>query len=352
MKILYAVQGTGNGHMSRAQDVISALMKRASVDVLVSGIQADLELPFPVKYRFRGLSFIFGKKGGVDLLATYKSYRIRKLLKEIKSCPVEKYDLVINDFEPISAWACKLKGVKSIALSHQGALRSKLVPKPFHFDLIGWLVLKYYAPCRDYYSFHFKKYDRNIYSPIIRNEIREHPISNEGHFTVYLPSYGDQKLIKVLSKIKKVKWQVFSKHSKKSYSIKNVAIHPIDKNKFTKSIASATGVLCGAGFETPAEALYLSKKLMVIPMAAQYEQHFNAKSLADLGVPVIPKLSKKHLKMIKKWTKAEQTIPVYFPNETQSIIDKLLQEHLQQEYVGKMQPSTTQLSPLPKFKLS
>ncbi len=46
-------------------------------------------------------------------------------------------------------------------------------------------------------------------------------------------------------------------------------------------------MLCGAGFETPAEALFLGKKLMVIPMKGQYEQHINAASLKELGIPVL-----------------------------------------------------------------
>ena len=67
MKILYAIQGTGNGHLSRAMDVVPCLKAHGNVDILVSGIQSDLILPFPVKYEMRGLSFIFGKSGGVDL---------------------------------------------------------------------------------------------------------------------------------------------------------------------------------------------------------------------------------------------------------------------------------------------
>ena len=57
-------------------------------------------------------------------------------------------------------------------------------------------------------------------------------------------------------------------------------------------MASSTGVLCGAGFETPAEALYLGKKLMVIPMKSQLEQFYNAASLKQLGVPVLKKMKK------------------------------------------------------------
>jgi predicted glycosyltransferase len=58
MKILYAVQGTGNGHITRAIEIIPYLKQRSEVDILVSGIQSDIELPFKVTYRFNGLSFI------------------------------------------------------------------------------------------------------------------------------------------------------------------------------------------------------------------------------------------------------------------------------------------------------
>jgi len=66
MKILYAVQGTGNGHITRAIEIIEYLQKKGDLDILVSGIQSDIELPFKVKYKFSGLSFIFGKNGGID----------------------------------------------------------------------------------------------------------------------------------------------------------------------------------------------------------------------------------------------------------------------------------------------
>ncbi|MET0298839.1 MAG: glycosyltransferase family protein, partial [Flavitalea sp.] len=72
MKILYAVQGTGNGHVCRATEIIPILQKKGEVDILISGTQSDVQLPFPVKYKFGGLGFVFGKKGGVDLLATYR----------------------------------------------------------------------------------------------------------------------------------------------------------------------------------------------------------------------------------------------------------------------------------------
>lgn len=327
MKILYAIQGTGNGHLSRAIDVIPALQKLADVDLLVSGIQADIELPYTVKYRFKGMSFIFGKKGSVDIYATIKSNNIRRFFKEIKSCPVQDYDLIINDFEPISAWAAKVKGVPCFSLSHQGALKSKNIPKPDHNDWLGQFILNHYSPADKHFSFHFKKYDKKMFTPVIRSEIRNQEITQGEHITVYLPAYGDKKLIKVLKKIKHSRFEIFSKHTKRFYKTSNLKIQPINAELFSKSIATSKGVLCGAGFETPSEALFLQKKLMVIPMKRQYEQHFNAAGLKELGVPVIPKLSKKYIGTIKEWVKSDKIIPVDFPDETQQIVEQLLTEY-------------------------
>ncbi len=84
MKILYGVQGTGNGHITRAMTLIPILKKYATVDVLLSGFSYDLSLPFPVTYQFKGLSFCFGKKGGIDYFKTYKKNKLKRFLNEVK----------------------------------------------------------------------------------------------------------------------------------------------------------------------------------------------------------------------------------------------------------------------------
>ncbi|MDP2089040.1 MAG: glycosyltransferase family protein [Flavobacteriaceae bacterium] len=328
MKVLYAIQGIGNGHLSRAIEVVPTLMNRVEVDILVSGIQSDIELPFPVKYRYEGLSFIFGKKGGIDYFLTLKRINLFRVLKEINNCPVENYDLIINDFEPISAWAAKLKGITCISLSHQSALLSPKVPKPKHKDWLSMIILKYYAPTTQKFGFHFKAYDFGIYLPIIRSSIRNAKRKQKEYYTIYLPAYSDERIIEVLSKIENVEWQLFSKHSKNAYTTKNFSVKPIETKSFEKSITRCRGVICGAGFETPAEALYLKKKLLVIPMKGQYEQHINAAGLADLGVLVIQKLDLKFLDIIKNWVESKEIIQVSYPDTTQEIIDNVLSRYI------------------------
>lgn len=327
MKILYAIQGTGNGHLSRAMDIIPVLQKKGELDILISGIQADLSLPYPVKYRYKGLSFIFGKKGGVDLMDTYLKNNSGRIISEIRSLPVENYDLVINDFEPISAWAARIKRVPCVALSHQCAVLSKNAPVPRQKDRLGRFILKNYAPASTSYGFHFASFDEQIYTPVIRKQVRDLEISDKGHYTVYLPSYEDKKLIKTFLKFWDIDWQVFSKHTKKSYSIDNVAIMPINNEDFLQSMASSSGVLCGAGFETPAEALFLNKKLMVIPMKNQYEQQCNAAALEAIGVPVLKNLKGKQASKIENWLQHTSAIKVDFPDMTDRIIEMIMENH-------------------------
>ncbi|MCJ8211003.1 glycosyl transferase [Mucilaginibacter sp. RS28] len=327
MKILYAIQGTGNGHLSRSMDVVPILKEMAEVDVLVSGGQNDLTLPFPVKYKCHGMGFVFGKNGGVDIWKTFYKSRFRKFINEVNELPVENYDLVINDFEPVSAWSCYIKDKPCIGLSHQAAVLSENVPQPEVTDRFGKLVLKQYAPVTDKYGFHFKSFGDKIYTPVIRQQVRNQEVTNLGHYTVYLPAYDDERLIRHLSEYRDVKWDVFSKHNKKTLKHKNIIIQRIDNEKFIASMASSAGVLCGAGFETPAEALFMKKKLLVIPMKNQYEQQLNAAALKSMGVPVIKSLKLKHSEVINAWLQNDSIIPVDYPDITRQVIERVLNEH-------------------------
>ncbi len=324
MKILYAIQGTGNGHLSRARDIIPRLQKKGEVDLLVSGCKADIPLPFKVKYCFNGLSFVFGKKGGIDYFETFKKNNLKKLFREIKQLPVDDYDIIINDFEPVSAWACYLKNRHCIGLSHQIGVINKNAPHPSKRDFIGNSVLKYYAPVTRKYGFHFLPYDKNIFTPVIREEVRNLIVTNNGHYTVYLPAYGDKEIIKMLSCFPEIEWQVFSKHSNENYITDNIQVFQIQNDQFLKSIASSEGVLCGAGFETPAEVLYLQKKLMVIPMKGQYEQQCNATALKALGVTVLKSLKIKHMDKMRDWLQEQSLIVIALPDETEAVLNIIL----------------------------
>ncbi|MFM8849414.1 MAG: glycosyltransferase family protein [Cytophagales bacterium] len=326
MNILYAIQGTGNGHLSRAIDIIPELKKYGSLDLFVSGAQAEVVLPYPVKYKSKGLSFYFGKSGGINFLKTFQKNSSKDVIKEIKNFPVEKYDLVVNDFEPITAWACRRKEVKIVSLSHQAALLSKKAPRPKIVDPFGEWMLKNYAPVKKYVGFHFEEYDKNIFTPVIRQAIRQAKVKDHGHYTVYLPAYDDKKLVQRLLKLDKIKWHIFSKHTKRPYHVGRISVFPVSGADFIESVVSSSGVLCGAGFETPAEVLHMNKKLLVVPMKSQYEQHCNAAALKKLGVPVLKKVKKKSIKKIGQWLEEAKPLNLEFPDVAGEAVEYMLEK--------------------------
>nr|MBK9650841.1 glycosyl transferase [Bacteroidota bacterium] len=325
MKILYAIQGTGNGHLSRAFEIVPQLKKHATVDVLISGKQYDLKPPFDIKYHYNGMYFVFGKNGGIDMLETFNQLKSKQFLKEIKQLPVTAYDLVVSDFEPVSSWACNRHGIPCIGLSNQIATLHPLAPKPNNIASFGKMILKHYSPTTQDFGIYYNALDKNIFTPVIRNQLRQIKIENKEHVTVYLPSFEEEKIIKRLSAFPDILFEVFSKHTHKHFKTKNIKVAPLNNDMFLKSFATGNGLITNAGFGATTEALYLGKKLLVIPMKNQYEQQCNAAMLKRMGVTVLKNFKKKRLPEIDTWLNSNKIINVNYTDNAQIIAHTLLE---------------------------
>jgi len=326
MKILYAVQATGNGHISRAIQILPYLKQYGEVDIFLSGENANLNVGMPVKYSSKGLSLFYGNSGKLDYYTMFKKFSLKRIWNEAKQLPVEKYDLVLNDFESITSLACKFKNVPSIQFGHQASFQSALTPRPKKKDILGEFILKSYAPSTKYLGLHFESYDTNIYNPIIKSEIIEANAVNEGHVTVYLSHYSNAVLEQYLLAIPEIKFEVFSKEIKTAFVKKNIYYYPISNTLFTQSMIKSAGVITGAGFETPAEAMYLGKKLMCLPIRGQYEQLCNAAALANMGVSVIDKIEQGFNEKIKLWFGNSNINSLTLQHSTYQLIQLLMEE--------------------------
>ena len=105
---------------------------------------------------------------------------------------------------------------------------------------------------------------------------------------------------------------------------------------FVQSLGASAGVLCGAGFQTPSEALYLKKKLVVIPMKGQYEQQCNAAALKLLGIPVLQNLKPKQFKKIKAWIENGTALSIDFPDETEWLLEQIVANERNRKTEPKM----------------
>lgn len=301
MKILYAVQATGNGHISRACDVVPHLQNHGTVDVFLSGSNAQLQTDLPVKYRSKGLSIFYNNTGGLNYLKTLNNANLLRIYKEANELPLKKYDVVINDFECITSLSCQLHKKTSIHFGHQASFQSSKVPKPAKKDITGEFILKNYTKASEYVGLHFWPYDKNIFTPILRNEILEANPKNHGHITVYLGQFSTANLIKHFSQFTDYRFQIFCKDPETTNLPKNIQLFPINRELFTRSLINCHGTITGAGFETPAEVLYLNKKLIVIPIQGQYEQLCNAQALKEWNVISCEKLVDVNQNLLDNW---------------------------------------------------
>ena len=71
MKILYAIQTTGNGHLARAQSIIPRLKEIADIDIITSGPKNDFLLEEEPIYHYHGLTFFYTDTGAVNWLKTF-----------------------------------------------------------------------------------------------------------------------------------------------------------------------------------------------------------------------------------------------------------------------------------------
>lgn len=324
MKILYALQKTGNGHLARAQEILPELKKLGEVDVLASGVQSQIRPDFEVKYDFRGLSLFYSPSGRLSIVKTILKNNYLRFIRDLFRVPVKDYDLIINDFEPVSAWASILFGGKLISLSHQASLWFTGIPQPDHVNLFSSLVIRYFAPAKRYYGFHFKRYHNRIFAPVIRQKIRALQPTEEEKYVVYLPAYSPENLYRLLSRLN-TQWVIFSQEIEVPCQRGNCRFFAVNENEFLSELASCKGVLCGAGFELPAESLFLGKKLFVIPIKMQLEQYYNAASLQDMGVPYAEYLE---YEKIRFWLEKEQTIACEFTENLESVLRWVISENV------------------------
>lgn len=304
--------------------ITPVLSKYADVDVLISGNQTDLKLPFEIKYQKRGAGFYFGKKGGIDIFKTILQQNPVKFIRDISQLPIDNYDLVISDFEPITAWACKLRGKRCVAMSHQAAFKSQNTPRPINQSLPAEFVLKQYAPTSDWIGFHFEKYDDGIYEPIIRKGIRRLQCRSGSHYTVYLPAFSQSYLEDIFSMLPEVEWRIYIKGLQEVRRVGHMHFIPVGESSWLTDVANAAGVIIGAGFEGPSEMLHLGKKMLVIPMVGQYEQICNAVALEEMGVKTLPHLKKDSVPAVSAWLEGSHVVQRRYENEVEHMVENLL----------------------------
>lgn len=323
MKIFYAIQATGNGHISRAMQLYPYLQKFGEVDFFMSGSNASLAIDLPVKYKSPGCSLFYSKCGGLDYWKIAKNVNPIQMYKDAKSLPLKNYDVIINDFDSITSLACKLQKLHSVQLGHQASFVSKNTPRPDKRSIMGEMILNHYATAPKNIGLHFEKYDSFIVPPIIKHEIQQAEPKDLKHITVYLPSFDKDCLEKAFNKHSNQEFHWFLTEVKFKHTIGNITYYPVNQNDFNESLINCHGIITGGGFETPAEALFLRKKILSIPIQKHYEQECNAAALNKMGVPVVYDVRDDFDSVIENWLNKNSPMPLIEANNVNETLQYL-----------------------------
>lgn len=285
MKILYGVQGTGNGHISRARIMAKHFInKGCSVDYLFSGRQPDqyfameeFQTHSTSQYK-RGLTFQV-KAGKIQQFETLKHNNLIEFYGEIKQLDLAPYDVVINDFEPISAWAAKRQKVPSIGIGHQYAFLHD-IPLSGH-NFFTHNLMRYFAPVSHPIGLHWHHFNQPILPPIIDTKLKAEQ-TEQRSILVYLPFEDQTALSALLSSIPDVQFYQYG-HTLIDEDKDNVHTRKPSLKGFKRDLMQANAVISNAGFELLSECMHIGLSMLIKPLAGQMEQESNAKALEQLG---------------------------------------------------------------------
>jgi len=320
MNILYGIAATGNGHISRSRIIVEALKKRGhSVNVILSGKEEkdlfdidDLK-PFHIK---KGFTFV-NDKGQLSYIKTILHSHPIQFFNDVRSIE-DAYDLVITDFDPISAYAAKKYNIPCMGIGHQYSFYTD-IPMTKKMKFASIFFPKMYTPVNFTIPFHFYHFNQSILppfiDPVLHKEINTDEKSED--ILVYLPWENLDDMIAILQKISK-EFIVYTKIASIE-RIDNITLKPFSNTTFKQDLMRCSSLITNAGFQLPSEALFLGKPILCKPLKGQPEQEHNAKILHELGYATISK--KINVSTIKDWIHNSKKIKIDFPNPIDLIVD-------------------------------
>jgi uncharacterized protein (TIGR00661 family) len=320
MKIFYGVQGTGNGHITRAR-VMAKELQHAGLDVTFQFTGRPIDKYFDMaifgNYQMRtGLTFNT-QKGQVNYLKTALETKALAFFKDINALNLKNYDQVITDFEPVTAWAAKRQKKRVLGIGHQYAF-SHNIPRAGS-DPIANQVMKYFAPADIGVGLHWHHFGQPVLPPIIETPSVPKTIIQK-KIIVYLPFEDQNQVINVLSSFKNFEFHLYSPEVVPS-NFAHICCNPLSRDGFQKNLYDCAGIISNAGFELASEALQLGKKILVKPLHSQMEQISNAAALKELGYGYT--MQDLDTAVIEHWLHDNYATQITYPNVAKIIVQWL-----------------------------
>ena len=306
-KIGFVVQGEGRGHLSQAIALTSILAELDyEVAVVWVGRSSQRKLPPYFTTFFEGKILEFSSpnfsmdknKKGINVIATLWQTlkRARRYVTAsrslIKSLNSECLDGIVNFYEPLLGFGSFFWGVKSpvVCIAHQYlTLHPDFeMPATPRFDKAGLKFLSWISQrgskvnlALSFYPFpDFKQRHIKVVPPLLRPMISELEVKHDGFYLIYILNSGyAENVIKWHNQHSVVELHCFWDRFEMPNPLVvngNLFFHHLSDTLFLEKLASCSAFLTTAGFESVSEAIYLGKKVAMIPVQGHYEQKLNS----------------------------------------------------------------------------
>lgn len=295
-RIVYGVSGEGSGHSSRAREVAGHLLARghevrlASYDRGYRNLHEDFDV-----HEIEGLS-IGTRENRVSILATIgenagKLPALRRTYRSLREELFEGFrpDVVLTDFEPMTARLANRCGVPLVSIDNQHRMRYMRYPHPPGLGAerrVTETVIRAMVPrpaLSFVTTFWFGEVTNErtfLFPPILRRAVRDAVPSEGDHVLVYVTKAFDQ-LLDVLRARSDTRFRVYGFGDAREEG--HISFRPFSFDGFLADLASARAVVGTAGFTLITESLHLGKPYLALPMRGQFEQELNAHLLQASG---------------------------------------------------------------------
>jgi len=285
MKILFGVQGTGNGHISRSRELVRKLREDGhDVDVIISGRKEDelREVEIFEPYRvMKGLTLVT-RKGKMNYFETMLQLDLVRLMADVVTLDTKETELIITDFDPITSMVARTRNIPSLGFGHQYAFKYDI---PFgRGSFFEKQILLNFAPARYNAGLHWSSFNQPIFPPVIPETLylQSAVTVRRNKILVYLPFEEVEDIVLFFAPFCEYDFFIYGK-VQENRDEEHLHFREYSRTGFLDDLMECNGVVCNAGFELPGEALHLGKKLLLRPLDGQIEQQSNALGMVELA---------------------------------------------------------------------
>jgi uncharacterized protein (TIGR00661 family) len=298
MRILYGSHTQGQGGLAKAAVLIPLLKSLGHEVCLVTSGRAPLRgFALESAHHFPGLEYVV-HRGQTDYLQTFLRWvrevpsllgtlrRLRRICREFRP------DLVLSDFELLTAHPLLRPGCEVLAVSRPVALIDGGVPLPegnnFDRRIARTTIRLFTAGADRRFGYHLEPATYRCLPPVIGADIASLAPTAGEHLLVYNVYHAEEGRAADL-----VQWSKRTQVPVVAYGFPEVGrrervgfveFRPPSRERFLQDLASCRAAITTAGLSLPVEAHQLGKPVSVVPIPRQWEQYVNASHLEQAGI--------------------------------------------------------------------